>query len=258
MHANNEKKEAECQDQCLLSNGQQGVYSFYTHDHLETFEAMKQLLLFTLCALLLLAPLESEADSNFGLGARAGTLGIGLEATWRALPWVDLRAGFNRHDYDNRGTHADIPYNATLAFDNYYTTANLRFPLNPLRLTVGVFSNSNELQLTSAGDGRLEIGGSTFNLADVGTMRGITSFSTTAPYLGIGGDFAIFGRVGLNLDLGVLWQGKPRVTLNADGVLESDPIFQSALEAERRELDNDISSYKAWPVFSLGIFVNFF
>ena len=218
---------------------------------------MQPLPLFTLCALLLLASPASEADSNFGLGVRAGTLGIGLEATWRALPWIDLRAGFNRYDYDNRDTHAGIPYNATLAFDNYYATANLRLPLNPLRLTAGVFSNRSELRLTRAGDGRLKIGGSTFDLTDVGTLRGITSFSPTAPYLGIGGDFTIFGRVGLNLDLGVLWQGKPRVTLNADGVLASKPIFQSALEAERRELEDDIGSYEAWPVFSLGIVVNF-
>ena len=218
---------------------------------------MKQIPLFTLCALLLLAPPASAADSNFGLGVRAGTLGIGMEATWRALPWMDLRAGFNRYDYNSRDTHAGISYNATLAFDNYYATANLRFPLNPLRLTAGVFSNGNELRLISAGDGRLKIGGSTFNRADVGTLRSITSFSTTAPYLGIGGDFTIFRRVGLNLDLGVLWQGKPKITLNADGVLASDSIFRSALAAERRELDDDIGSYETWPVFSLGIVVNF-
>ena len=63
--------------------------------------------------------------------------------------------------------------------------------------------------------------------------------------------------MGLNLDLGVLWQGDPEVAINADGVLASDPIFQSALEAERQELDDEISDYKAWPVISLGFVVNF-
>ena len=218
---------------------------------------MKHIPAFALCALLLLASPATEADSNFGLGVRAGTLGIGMEATWRALPWIDLRAGFSRYDYDDNDTHAGIPYNATLALDTYYVTANLRFPLSPLRLTGGVFSNGNELRLTSAGGGSVEIGGRNFNSADVGTLRGITSFSATAPYLGVGGDFTILGRVGLNLDLGVLWQGKPTATLNADGVLASNPIFQSALEAEQRELNDDISNYKAWPVISLGFFVNF-
>lgn len=210
-----------------------------------------------LCALLLLAAPASKADSNLGLGVKAGTLGIGVEATWRALPWLDLRAGFNRYDYDDNGSQAGIPYDATLALDTAYATANLRFPLSPFRLTGGVFSNGNELLLTSAAEGTYEIGGINFNAADVGTLRSITSFSGTAPYLGVGYDFTILGQVGLNLDLGVLWQGDPEVTLNADGVLASDPIFQSALEAERQELDDEISDYKAWPVISLGFVVNF-
>ena len=218
---------------------------------------MKQFFALLLLALPMLAPTAARADSNFGLGVKAGTLGIGVEATWRALPWIDVRAGFNRYDYDDSDTQAGIPYDATLALDSYYATANLRFPLSPFRLTAGLYGNGNELLLTSAADGTFEIGGIDFNAADVGTLRSVTSFSSTSPYLGVGYDFTVLGRVGLNLDLGVLWQGDPDVTLNADGVLASDPAFQSALEAERQELDDEISDYKAWPVISLGFVVNF-
>ncbi len=218
---------------------------------------MKQFSASALCALLLLAAPATEADQNFGLGVKAGTLGVGVEATWRALPWVDFRAGFNRYDYDDSDTQAGIPYDATLALDTYYATANLRFPLSPFRLTGGLYSNGNELQLTSTAEGTYEIGGVDFNAADVGTLSSVTSFSGTAPYLGVGYDFTVLGRVGLNLDLGVLWQGDPEVAMTADGVLAADPLFQSALEAERQELDDEISDYKAWPVISLGFVVNF-
>lgn len=218
---------------------------------------MKQFSVPALCALLLLAAPATEADQDFGLGVKAGTLGVGVEATWRALPWVDFRAGFNRYDYDDSDTQAGIPYDATLALDTYYATANLRFPLSPFRLTGGLYSNGNELLLTSTAEGTYEIGGVDFNAADVGTLSSVTSFSGTAPNLGVGYDFTVLGRVGLNLDLGVLWQGDPEVAINADGVLASDPIFQSALEAERQELDDEISDYKAWPVISLGFVVNF-
>ena len=111
--------------------------------------------------------------------------------------------------------------------------------------------------MTSTAEGTYEIGGIDFDAADVGTLESVTSFSGTAPYLGIGYDFTILGQVGLNLDLGVLWQGDPEVSLVADGALASDPIFQSALESERQELDDEISDYKAWPVISLGFVVNF-
>ena len=40
------------------------------------------------------------AESNFGLGVKAGTLGIGVEGTWRPVPMVDLRLGVNQYEYE--------------------------------------------------------------------------------------------------------------------------------------------------------------
>jgi len=218
---------------------------------------MKHTTLTLLAALALFAGMEAKADKDLGIGVKAGTLGVGVEATWRALPWIDLRVGMNRFDYDDDGTQAGIPYDATLALDTYYATANVRFPLSPFRVTGGLYSNGNELQLQSNAQGTFEIGGINYNAADVGTLTSVTSFSSTAPYVGIGYDFTIAGRVGLNLDLGVLWQGDPDVTLAADGILATDPNFIDALERERLELDDEVSDYKAWPVVSLGFVVNF-
>ena len=65
-------------------------------------------------------------------------------------------------------------------------------------------------------------------------------------------------KVGLNLDLGVLWQGDPNVALAADGPIASNPLFQVALERERRDIANELRDYKAWPVASFGIVFNFF
>jgi len=55
----------------------------------------------------------------------------------------------------------------------------------------------------------------------------------------------------------VLWQGEPDVTLDASGLLSLDPGFQAALEAERLELEDDMSDFKAWPVISLGFVYKF-
>lgn len=212
-----------------------------------------------IAAVLLLAfSVPALADKTFGIGAKAGTLGIGVEGTWRALPWIDLRLGMNRYDYDDSGFYAGVPYDGTLALDTYYGTANFRFPLSPFRVTAGLYQNGNELQLQSqAPAGTYNIGGIEFDAADVGTLSSVSSFDGTAPYLGVGYDFTVLGRVGLNLDFGVLWQGEADVSLTADGVLASDPIFQDALEVERQELEDEVSDYKAWPVISLGFVVNF-
>ncbi|MBT8092825.1 MAG: hypothetical protein KJN77_07305 [Gammaproteobacteria bacterium] len=214
--------------------------------------------------LLLLALLaSSSANADFGVGVKAGTLGIGVEGRFSALPWLDVRVGVNRYDYDDNGLQAGISYDGTLALESAYVTGNFRFPLSPFRVTAGAFSNGNEfrLQTQDGGNTRFNIGGRDFSAANVGTLQSKTSFGSTAPYLGIGYDFEVFGKVGLNLDLGVLWQGDPDVTLEATG-LSSAPLeirddLRSALETERLELEDEVSDFKAWPVMSLAFIYNF-
>ncbi len=214
--------------------------------------------------LLVLALVSSGAASaDFGVGFKAGTLGLGLEGRWSPLPWLDVRMGANQYDFDVTGAQAGIDYDATLALDNLFLTGNVRFPLSPFRVTAGAFANGNELQMASqdTGGADLIIDGQQFAVADVGRLQSTTSFADTAPYLGVGYDFEVFGKVGLNLDFGVLWQGEPTVSLEATG-METAPsqvrvLLAPALEAERLELEDEISDYKAWPVISLSFVYNF-
>jgi len=206
----------------------------------------------------LLIPATASADNDFGIGVKAGTLGLGAEATWRPLPFFDIRLGVNAYDYNENGAQAGVEYDATLALDNYYGTLNLHFPVSPFRITAGAYANGNELQLQSNDDDAIiVIGGVPYDANLVGTLSSVTSFGSTAPYAGVGFDFTVLGKVGLNLDFGVLWQGDPEVTLAASGPLASDPSFQTALEAERQELVDEVEDYKAWPVVSLGFVYNF-
>ncbi len=211
-----------------------------------------------LAALLLLASVPAAADSTFGLGVKAGTLGLGVEGTWRPLPYMDIRIGANLFDYSDTGTEAGVDYDAELNLDTFYATGNFRFPMSPFRVTAGLYQNGNELNLQSLNtEGTIEVGDISYPTASVGTLRATTSFSSTSPYLGVGYDFTVAKKIGLNLDLGVLWQGDPEVTISADGPLADNPVFQTSLEQERRELEDEVSDYKAWPVISLGFVFNF-
>jgi len=212
----------------------------------------------SLLALLVVSTGVAQAeDSNFGVGIKAGTLGLGLEFRWDALPIVDFRLGANSYALDADDSYSGIDYEGTLDLETYYLTANFNFPLSPFRVTAGVFSNGNELNMTSAVAGDFMIGGDPYTAAQVGTLTTNTSFESTAPYLGIGLDFELFGKAGLNFDLGVLWQDEPLVTLEADGLLANDPFFQAALAAEQQDLTDDLSNFKAYPVISLAFVYNF-
>lgn len=207
---------------------------------------------------------STGAAADFGVGVKAGTLGLGVEGRWDpVVPWFDVRVGLNSFDYDTSGNQAGINYDGTLALDNYYLTGNFKFPMSPFRFTIGAFSNGNELQMSS-GDvdgGSYEIGGIPFDAATVGSLRSTTSFGSTAPYAGFGFDFELFGKAGLNLDFGVLWQDEPTVTLDATNMQNLSPVEQAilgaALELERAELENEMSDFKAWPVVSLAFVYNF-
>lgn len=208
--------------------------------------------------------LSGNAAADFGAGVKAGTLGLGVEARWDPpVPWFDLRVGLNQYDLKDNGNYSGVDYDATLALDSYYLTANLKFPLSPFRFTLGAFSNGNELQMLSADTGGLpiDVGGIPFPVGSIGALRGTTSFGSTAPYVGVGFDFELAGKAGLNLDFGVLWQGEPSVSLDAtnwDNLSSAEQaLLGPALEAERAELQNEISDYKAWPVISLAFVYNF-
>ena len=218
---------------------------------------MKNTVLKAALALLVLAAGTANADLNLGVGVKAGTLGIGVEGRWSPLPYMDVRFGGNAYEYDETGSQAGVNYDAVLNLDTFYATANLRFPLSPFRVTGGVFSNGNELELASLDSATFNVGGVTYSSAEVGTLRSVTSFSGTSPYLGVGYDFSVFGKVGLNLDFGVLWQGEPEVSLTADGLLADDRDFMDQLAIEREQLEDEMSDYKAWPVVSLGFFYDF-
>lgn len=217
---------------------------------------LRKRLLVAAGALLLAA--NASANDNLWFGAKAGSLGLGIEATWRPIPWFDLRAGHNRFDYDDDGVTSGIAYDATLGLETTYATANLLFPVSPMRLTVGAFDNGNELVMQSQEQQTYIVGGVEFTPDEVGQLRTTASFDSPSPYLGIGFDFEIVGRLGLTLDLGVLWQDQPIVTLTADGTAADNPTFMDALENERQELVEETEDFKAWPVLSLGLNFNFF
>lgn len=200
----------------------------------------------------------ASADNALGFGVKAGTLGLGVEGTWRPLPYMDLRFGANQFDYTDTRTETGVVYDAELNLDNYYLTGNFRFPLSPFRVTAGVYSNGNEVSATSGDNGTIIIiGGDPYPADAVGTLSVRGSFDSTSPYVGVGYDFSLFGKVGMNLDFGVLWQGSPSVEIASDGILSGNPTFESSLEAERQELEDSLSDYKVWPVISLGFVVNF-
>lgn len=214
---------------------------------------------FAVSVLLLLGASTSiaSADQEFSAGIRAGTLGLGIEGSWKPLRYLDIRVGGNTFTYDDNGPQAGIDYEQELTLETFYLTVNVLFDDSPMRITLGGYANGNELYMFNSSMQDQDIGGVTYAGAGIGTLTSTTTFNSTSPYFGIGYDFTIRGKLGMNVDVGVLWQDEPIVELTADGTLAGDPGFQASLEAERRELENEFKEFKVWPVLQLSVVYRF-
>jgi len=210
-------------------------------------------------ALLLLAcaPLPSLAQT-FGLGVKAGTLGLGADAAVGLHERVALRAGFGVFPFTPQFTWSDIPYDVELPSPQFTGTVDL-FLIGALRLTGGVMVSSPDFTLTSnlTNSGTVTIGDVDFAGSDVGVVSGSVINNDVAPYVGLG-----FGRIakrglGFFVDLAVAFQGEPSVALAATGPITNDPAFRQALRAEEASLAEDIKIAQYYPILSLGLSFGF-
>ena len=206
-------------------------------------------------AVALICTLSSNSYAGLGIAGRAGTLGIGVEATQSLVPRINVRGGINWFNYSFDGTESGVSYKIDLKLKSFSALVDLHpFPLVGFRLTGGIVFNSNGLKMVSDQiSGTIDVGGTTYPTGDVGNLNGAVDFASTAPYFGIGWGNAANSRIGLAIDLGFALQGSPQVELGATGRLATDTSFQSSLRQEEQQLENDISGFKYYPVIAIGI-----
>ncbi|MAE69153.1 MAG: hypothetical protein CME06_01645 [Gemmatimonadetes bacterium] len=199
--------------------------------------------------------MASAADAGMGVGAKIGTPGFGLEATKSIVPMVNARLGFNMFGFGYETSQDGVDYDYDLSLRSVHLLADYHpIPLMGFRLSGGALLNKNKLEMVSQPtSASFEIGGETYTADQVGTIDGEVSFSSFAPYLGIGWGNAAGSRIGISTDLGVVFQGAPEVDLSANGLLGSDSGFQSELAEEANAIEDELGFFKYYPVFSIGI-----
>lgn len=121
------------------------------------------------------------------------------------------------------------------------------------RLSAGLYLNKNKIDLTADVGDTVEINDREYSLSD---LRGRVDFNTLAPYLGLGYGNAVGsnGRWHFSCDVGVMFQGTPKVDLQAT---IGDPALQAQLDAdikeEAKKIEDDLAGFKYYPVVSLGV-----
>jgi hypothetical protein len=194
---------------------------------------------------------------------RVGTTGFGLEGSTALNEKVGLRAGGSLFSLGVTREESDVTFDADLKLRSLAAYVDLHPTGGAFRFTGGLVYNKNRVEATGVPTaGTFELNGVTYQASDVGTLSGVGHVGTRtwAPYLGIGfGSARGVTRLFFALDLGVVFQGPPRVDLTVTGPLASDALFQADLQAEEDDVNHDLdrSLYKYYPVFSIGLGIRF-
>jgi hypothetical protein len=200
------------------------------------------------------------ADTGqWSIGAKAGTLGVGPELTKRIAIDINARVGFNMLDYDFDADVAGIDYDFDLKLRSFSALVDWHIFDSPFRITGGLLSMDNQLDMDAVPDLDITIGDHTYTAAEVGTLSGRVKGDGIAPYLGVGwGNLIGQGRRwGFYSDFGLAFGRAPDVSLCANGTLASDPGFLADLAREQKDIQDDMDVFKLYPVMSLGIFIRF-
>jgi len=211
-------------------------------------------------AVLVFAGVVPGQASNIAIGAKASTLGFGVDLTGRLSRELNVRAALHPlPSFSYTGTESDVEYE----FDVQLLSATAGLDWHPggggFHLSGGFLLNRNEVDAVGRAAGSYDIGGNSYSGAQVGSLRGTLGFKDLSPYAGIGFGNAVSPdkKVGIGLDLGVVFSGSPTVELTASGPISGNAQFQRDLDSEEQDLRKDLSEFKYYPIVSLVITYRF-
>ncbi len=197
------------------------------------------------------ADAQEVSRKQFAVGATAGTLGIGAEASYLAYDYLAVRAAvtgltFNAGEAVSYfgGEPSDADYN----FDASGMTAGLLFDLHPFadgwRLTAGV--RYMDVELNAVNNNGATLGTQTFTAAQIGSLStSIRNSNPAAPYLGFGYDAAHYLRDGsrftLGFEVGALYAGQPDVKLST--TINTALGLDAAVAAEEKTIRDSLKQF---------------
>ncbi len=221
-----------------------------------------------LCATLISFGCASSVFADAGgiaVGVKAGTSGFGGEVTVGLTPAFNARASYNGYNYTGSTSQNAINYDYKLSLGSvpvlldWYPFENSGFRLSP-----GVIFNNNKVSATGTAavtGSTIEINHVKYSTSQIGSLNGNVDFNKTAPYVGLGWGNAVGNKdSGLSFvfDLGVMFQGTPKVALNASNpTIQNDPTFQANLNKEIADLKDKTDKFQYYPVVSIGLAYKF-
>jgi hypothetical protein len=207
------------------------------------------------------APTNQKQPLGLGVSTGIGTLGIGVNVAKSLTPQLNGRLGFNFGKLDASRNDSGISYDSQLnlssvqLFGDYYP-----FRSSGFRVTGGLVAQNNTFSVTSKpSNGNYTIDNTQYSASAVGSLTGEYKYANSiAPYVGIGIGKSTSDGFGFNADLGVMFTGAPKVSLNASNpTFNNNPITRTQLDNQVRQTESDLKGFNVYPVISVGLSYGF-
>ena len=199
--------------------------------------------------ILLLAP-SMLLGQSFAVKVNAGSMGGGVEVVYQAHESANLRLGGNffglSYLYES-GTDEEFDLDSDFSLGMFSLLADWHPGKSQFRVTGGLLYNNNSISAALIPKQSYTVGGDKYTPDELGRLNADFSFNSLAPYLALGFGNPFSGsRFGFNTDVGFVYQGAPKVSLSADGLL--------APSAEQGpQLQENVSWAKFYPVLTFGL-----
>ena len=211
--------------------------------------------------LVFLGPAAAAIAQGVAVAPKVGSTGVGADLTVGLARSWNLRIGAQGFSRSETRREREIEYDADLSLVSGEILLDLHPGGRGLRISGGAIVDGNEVTAVSTENTFYTINGVRYPVGLVGRLRGKVRTNDVAPYLGIGWGNAVAAgsRWRVAIDAGAFYQGKPKVSLTAEPLIPGllPPRFSQDLEAERRKIEDDLDSYRFYPVLSLGVSYRF-
>lgn len=200
------------------------------------------------------SPVTSEPTSKpVVLMPEIGTLGAGATLNVPVNDKLSLGLGGNMFSYETSSEYSGIDYDIDLELKSFGVTLDYQPFSSGLTLSGGVRVNGNSASLAATPVGDIVIGDETYSSDDLASVNGEVKFQRYSPIVALGYQKTYKSGFSIGGKMGVMFHGSPEVSMSADGLLADDPSFRAELEKERQTIENELDSFKYYPVASFGV-----
>lgn len=199
----------------------------------------------------------SVCQADLAVGGRLGSMGIGVDIAKQINDRFNIRIAFSGVQFDYESSEDSIEYEFELDVGATGLIVDWHPFKGSMRVTAGIYSNSTTLVgVATPTDGNYGIGDGSYSPDDIGDLTATIDLGSTAPYVGLGWGYDLSDvGIGFALDVGILVQDSPRVTISTEfsGAAE----LQADLDLEAAELAESLVDFQLFPVVMIGLTYTF-